>query len=72
MEYKYFCGLPMEEAIKVLEYYKYLNTVPSNDYIKGFEDGLKAAYEECNKQIQNALWNQLGINTDPDQVSDNI
>lgn len=55
----YVCGLPIDEVVKVLTFYKTTKVMPTKDYVDGFEAGVKAAYEECNKQLQNALYNLL-------------
>ena len=34
-------GLPIDEARRVIEVYKYTHKMPSKDYQEGFEDGVK-------------------------------
>ena len=68
----YICGMPIEEAIKILTFYNTTKVMPTHDYVKGFEDGIKAAYEEVNKQIENSLFNYIGNNSSPDQAADII
>lgn len=41
-------GLPIDEARKVIEVYKYAHKMPSKDYQEGFEDGIKYMNEHIN------------------------
>lgn len=48
-------GIPIEEAKRVIEVYKYTHQVPSKDYQKGFEDGVKY----MNEHIKSIMAEQI-------------
>mgnify|MGYP003299653463 CR=1 FL=1 len=39
-------GVPIEEAERVIEAYKYTHKMPLKDYQEGFEDGVKYMMEQ--------------------------
>lgn len=45
-------GIPIEEARRVIEVYKYTHQVPSKDYQEGFEDGVKYMTEHITAVIE--------------------
>lgn len=45
-------GVPIEKAREVLEYYKARHRMPTQDYIDGFEDGVKYTMELYESNIQ--------------------
>lgn len=51
-------GVPIEEARRIIEVYKYTHHIPSRDYQEGFEDGVKYMIKQQNSFIADAftLW----------------
>ena len=48
-------GVPIDEAQRVIEAYKYTHKVPSKDYQEGFEDGVKYMRELQNSIVADQL-----------------
>ena len=48
-------GIPIDEARRVIEVYKYTHKIPSKDYQEGFEDGVKYMRELQNSIVADQL-----------------
>lgn len=53
-------GIPIDEARRVIEVYKYTHNLPSKDYQEGFEDGVKYMNEYINSIIAEQFESIIG------------
>ena len=53
-------GLPIDEARRVIEVYKYTHKMPSKDYQEGFEDGVKYMNEHIHSIMEEQFKNMMG------------
>lgn len=50
------CGIPIDEAMKILTIYKYANVREiGQSFVNGFEAGYKAAVDEMSKKLKESL-----------------
>ena len=54
-------GVPIDEAQKVIEVYKYTHKMPSQDYQEGFEAGVKYMRDYMDMIIAEELKNMLEV-----------
>lgn len=52
-------GLPIDEARRVIEVYKYTHFTPSQDYQEGFKDGVKYMCERIDKCYDKVIKNLM-------------
>lgn len=55
-----FCGVPIDEAVRIIEVYKYTHNIPSEDYIDGFKKGAEYMRTQYKKAIDEQLKNLMG------------